>query len=222
IRSHVAAPRSAAKRHRWWQRGRETDRAVCRRRIYGDSRRRHICTKPYRRFTRARVNTRRMAHTTVAEHFPASVSTRLQTINHIKRQDRRELLHRKRMLASDTRNVRKQTSRARRHRQTRHLRDHFHAFTDDRGIERTLWSSDDFSELLCLCRRKEMRALEFELFAHSLFDGRVAHDCLLGCADRAVVETLARQNILHCLRHVRSSLDAHRHVAWSNSKRRLA
>src|SRR6185503_18745596 len=123
------------------------------------------------------------------------------------------------MISSDTRNVRKQTSRPRRHSQTCHLRDHFDRFTHDRGIQRTLWSGDDFSEVICFRRRKEMSALKFELLAHSLFDRRIAHDCLLGSADRTVVETLARQNILHCLWYVSSSLNAHGHVAWSNSKR---
>src|ERR1051325_3963726 len=67
-----------------------------------------------------------------------------------------------------------------------------------------------------------MRSLKSELLAHRLLNRRVANDGLLGSADRPVVKTLARQNILHGFRNVSSALDAHRHVAWSNSKRRLA
>src|SRR6185369_1675270 len=81
---------------------------------------------------------------------------------------------------------------------------------------------DDFSELLRFRSGKEMRTLKSELFAHRLLDRRVANYCLFRSADRAIVKTLAGQNVLHSFRNIRSPLDAHRHVAWSNSKRRLA
>jgi hypothetical protein len=73
--------------------------------------------------------------------------------------------------------------------------------------------------LIRFSRGQKMRALEFELLAHGLLDRSVANHRLLRRADRSVVKTLTSQNILHRLRHIGSSLDAHRHVTWSNSER---
>src|SRR5262245_31680765 len=120
-----------------------------------------------------------MAHAAITEHFAASFRARRQAIHHVERQDRRQLLHRPRMITADTGDVRQQTARTRRYTQTCHLRDHFNRLAHDRGVERPLWSSYNFSELIGLSRREEMCALKFELFAHRLLDRCVANYSLL-------------------------------------------
>ena len=66
-------------------------------------------------------------------------------------------------------------------------------------------------------QRKKMCTLCFELFANCLLNGRVADYGLLGGADRSVVETLSRQNILDRFRHICGSLNECRNVTRSHA-----
>src|ERR1043165_1721011 len=126
------------------------------------------------------------------------------------------------MLAPDAANICEQTARALRNTQACELGYELDGLADDGRIERALRRGDNFCKLVCFRRREEMSALRSKLFAHRLFDRRVNDHRLLRSADRSVVKTRARQDVLHSFRRVRRALDEDRDVARSNAEPRLA
>src|SRR5262245_23800479 len=105
VRGDVAAPGSATEGHGWRQRGRKSDRAMRRGRVYRNSRRRHFSAITDRGFARACMYAGGMAHAAVMQHLVTAGGAALEAIFHVESQNRRELLHRQRKIAAHSAHI---------------------------------------------------------------------------------------------------------------------
>ena len=88
IGSHVAAPRSTTKRHRWWQRRRKANGPMRGRRVDSDARRGHFAAVVHGRFSRASMNAGSVAHASIMQDFIASRRATLEAVFDIERENR--------------------------------------------------------------------------------------------------------------------------------------
>src|ERR1700752_238511 len=93
IGSDVSSARTTTESHRWRQRSREPDRTMSCRGINWNSRGRHFRSELDRSLARTRMNAGRVAHTTVMQNLLTPLHTIAQTIEHIKCENWRQLLH---------------------------------------------------------------------------------------------------------------------------------
>jgi hypothetical protein len=168
------------------------------------------------------MHTSRVAHPSVAQNLVTAFCAFYQSIDYIESEYRRQLLHGKWIVAADSCDIRNQATRSRRHGDAGQLRDHFDRPSNDSGIKRTLWGSNDLTKLISFRLRNEVRALCFKLFSDGLFNWGIAHHSLFGSANCPIVKTLARENVLHCLGNVGSSFNKHWHISRANSERGFA
>src|SRR5205823_10311843 len=148
----VAAPRAATECHRRRQRSRESDSAMRRRRIDDDARGWHLASISNSRFARTCVHACGVSHAAVAQDFKAPRRTALDSLFDVESQNRRELLHRERMLAPYASDIRQQTARAWWNVQASQLRNYFNRLANDCRIQRALRRGDDFRKLICFRR----------------------------------------------------------------------
>src|SRR5712691_465172 len=101
IRSNITSPGPTPKRHRRLEVGCESDRPVRRRAVYHNPR----CGHPDSVFAGGvpalSVYRSRVPHPAVPEYLSTSLTAFVEIIDHIIGKDRRKLLHRQRMIASN-------------------------------------------------------------------------------------------------------------------------
>jgi hypothetical protein len=128
-------------------------------------------------------------------------------------QDRGELLHREREVAPDAAGLSDQASGIGRDADAGHQRDQGGGLADDGGVEPATPSGDDPREPPGLRCAQEVPTPRLELLADGPSEWGVDYHGLLGGVERAVVETLAGQDVPRGLANVRRTLDEHRNVS---------
>ena len=102
VRRDVAAPSTAAQRHRRVEAGRHSDRPMRRRRVDDDAERRFLETELQNDLLVPRMNRHRVAHAAISQNLLAAFASLTPVLHDVPRQDRGEFFNRERIIAPDS------------------------------------------------------------------------------------------------------------------------
>src|SRR5262245_48216523 len=222
IRSNVSPSSTAAKRH-----GRKKVRRV----TDGSQRGRGIHTDAKCRFAQAelphhliilRVQAQRVTKSSEIQNLDTLRTTFLPVFDSVEAKNRRELLHRDRMLRTNTIRMRDQRACVWSNTEPRHLRNLSCGLSDDGRVQRPPRRLNSSFELSLFLQAADVRALFPQLCQYGILNRLVANNRLLRGAESPVIKTLSCQNVANGFGYISRLFDVSRNVPWPYTERWFA